>query len=89
MEKAVVKTDIQIALPAGCYGRVGKQTGYKKSYELIPEGFGVTFTFRCCFQNYSIYIHMPVWFIKPHARELYPAYSFRGDVIIDYFPAVL
>lgn len=30
MEKAVVKTDIQIALPAGCYGRVGKQTGYKK-----------------------------------------------------------
>uniref|UniRef100_A0A2I3SWF7 Deoxyuridine 5'-triphosphate nucleotidohydrolase n=1 Tax=Pan troglodytes TaxID=9598 RepID=A0A2I3SWF7_PANTR len=24
MEKAVVKTDIQIALPSGCYGRVGK-----------------------------------------------------------------
>lgn len=23
MDKAVVKTDIQIAVPAGCYGRVG------------------------------------------------------------------
>lgn len=24
MEKALVKTDIQVALPSGCYGRVGK-----------------------------------------------------------------
>ena len=24
MEKVLVKTDIQIALPSGCYGRVGK-----------------------------------------------------------------
>lgn len=24
MEKTLVKTDIQIALPSGCYGRVGK-----------------------------------------------------------------
>lgn len=24
LEKALVKTDIQIALPSGCYGRVGK-----------------------------------------------------------------
>uniref|UniRef100_A0A452HZW0 Deoxyuridine 5'-triphosphate nucleotidohydrolase n=1 Tax=Gopherus agassizii TaxID=38772 RepID=A0A452HZW0_9SAUR len=24
MEKAIVKTDIQISLPSGCYGRVGK-----------------------------------------------------------------
>lgn len=24
MDKAIVKTDIQIAVPHGCYGRVGK-----------------------------------------------------------------
>ncbi|XP_035889124.1 deoxyuridine 5'-triphosphate nucleotidohydrolase, mitochondrial isoform X2 [Phyllostomus discolor] len=27
MEKALVKTDIQIALPAGCYGRVAPRSG--------------------------------------------------------------
>ncbi|NWH46796.1 DUT protein, partial [Fregata magnificens] len=27
MEKAVVKTDIQIALPSGCYGRVAPRSG--------------------------------------------------------------
>jgi dUTP pyrophosphatase len=27
MEKALVKTDIQIALPSGCYGRVAPRSG--------------------------------------------------------------
>lgn len=39
MEKAVVKTDIQIELPSGCYGRVGKYTGYKEAAEPLQKKF--------------------------------------------------
>ncbi|KAH0503297.1 Deoxyuridine 5'-triphosphate nucleotidohydrolase [Microtus ochrogaster] len=32
MEKAVVKTDIQIAVPSGCYGRVAPRSGLAVKY---------------------------------------------------------
>ncbi|NXO48033.1 DUT protein, partial [Aramus guarauna] len=40
MEKAVVKTDIQIALPSGCYGRVAPRSGLAAKY-FIDVGAGV------------------------------------------------
>ncbi|XP_054421433.1 deoxyuridine 5'-triphosphate nucleotidohydrolase, mitochondrial isoform X1 [Pteronotus mesoamericanus] len=40
MEKALVKTDIQIALPAGCYGRVAPRSGLAAKY-FIDVGAGV------------------------------------------------
>ncbi|XP_064931977.1 deoxyuridine 5'-triphosphate nucleotidohydrolase, mitochondrial isoform X2 [Columba livia] len=40
MEKAVVKTDIQIALPAGCYGRVAPRSGLAAKH-FIDVGAGV------------------------------------------------
>lgn len=35
MEKAIVKTDIQISLPSGCYGRVGKLDCRKASLKQV------------------------------------------------------
>ncbi|XP_005364452.2 deoxyuridine 5'-triphosphate nucleotidohydrolase, mitochondrial [Microtus ochrogaster] len=40
MEKAVVKTDIQIAVPSGCYGRVAPRSGLAVKY-FIDVGAGV------------------------------------------------
>ncbi|XP_064421961.1 deoxyuridine 5'-triphosphate nucleotidohydrolase, mitochondrial [Latimeria chalumnae] len=40
MEKAVVKTDIQIALPSGCYGRVAPRSGLAAKH-FIDVGAGV------------------------------------------------
>ncbi|XP_025901540.1 deoxyuridine 5'-triphosphate nucleotidohydrolase, mitochondrial [Nothoprocta perdicaria] len=40
MEKAVVKTDIQISLPAGCYGRVAPRSGLAAKH-FIDVGAGV------------------------------------------------
>uniref|UniRef100_A0A8C9VTF6 Deoxyuridine 5'-triphosphate nucleotidohydrolase n=1 Tax=Scleropages formosus TaxID=113540 RepID=A0A8C9VTF6_SCLFO len=40
MEKAVVNTDIQIAVPAGCYGRVAPRSGLAANY-FIDVGAGV------------------------------------------------
>ncbi|XP_065403981.1 deoxyuridine 5'-triphosphate nucleotidohydrolase, mitochondrial isoform X3 [Macaca fascicularis] len=40
MEKALVKTDIQIALPSGCYGRVAPRSGLAAKY-FIDVGAGV------------------------------------------------
>ncbi|NXL27551.1 DUT protein, partial [Glaucidium brasilianum] len=40
MEKAVVKTDIQIALPSGCYGRVAPRSGLAANH-FIDVGAGV------------------------------------------------
>ncbi|XP_063268259.1 deoxyuridine 5'-triphosphate nucleotidohydrolase, mitochondrial isoform X2 [Prinia subflava] len=40
MEKAVVKTDIQIALPPGCYGRVAPRSGLAAKH-FIDVGAGV------------------------------------------------
>ncbi|XP_035889142.1 deoxyuridine 5'-triphosphate nucleotidohydrolase, mitochondrial isoform X6 [Phyllostomus discolor] len=40
MEKALVKTDIQIALPAGCYGRVAPRSGLAAKH-FIDVGAGV------------------------------------------------
>lgn len=38
MEKALVKTDIQIAVPSGCYGRVGKW--FKRQVTVTPALYG-------------------------------------------------
>nr|XP_033775424.1 deoxyuridine 5'-triphosphate nucleotidohydrolase, mitochondrial isoform X3 [Geotrypetes seraphini] len=40
MDKAVVKTDIQIALPSGCYGRVAPRSGLAAKH-FIDVGAGV------------------------------------------------
>ncbi|XP_074901332.1 deoxyuridine 5'-triphosphate nucleotidohydrolase, mitochondrial isoform X1 [Buteo buteo] len=40
MEKAVVKTDIQIAIPSGCYGRVAPRSGLAAKH-FIDVGAGV------------------------------------------------
>ncbi|KAM5178955.1 LOW QUALITY PROTEIN: deoxyuridine 5'-triphosphate nucleotidohydrolase, mitochondrial [Callospermophilus lateralis] len=40
MEKALVKTDIQIALPSGCYGRIAPRSGLAAKY-FIDVGAGV------------------------------------------------
>ncbi|XP_069480894.1 deoxyuridine 5'-triphosphate nucleotidohydrolase, mitochondrial [Ambystoma mexicanum] len=40
MEKALVKTDIQIALPPGCYGRVAPRSGLAAKH-FIDVGAGV------------------------------------------------
>ncbi|XP_057636959.1 deoxyuridine 5'-triphosphate nucleotidohydrolase, mitochondrial [Chionomys nivalis] len=40
MEKAVVKTDIQIAVPSGCYGRVAPRSGLAVKH-FIDVGAGV------------------------------------------------
>ncbi|XP_010337797.2 deoxyuridine 5'-triphosphate nucleotidohydrolase, mitochondrial isoform X3 [Saimiri boliviensis] len=40
MEKALVKTDIQIALPSGCYGRVAPRSGLAAKH-FIDVGAGV------------------------------------------------
>lgn len=40
MEKAIVKTDIQIALPSGCYGRIAPRSGLAAKY-FIDVGAGV------------------------------------------------
>uniref|UniRef100_A0A2K6FK35 Deoxyuridine 5'-triphosphate nucleotidohydrolase n=1 Tax=Propithecus coquereli TaxID=379532 RepID=A0A2K6FK35_PROCO len=40
MEKTVVKTDIQIALPSGCYGRVAPRSGLAAKH-FIDVGAGV------------------------------------------------
>ncbi|XP_003471906.1 deoxyuridine 5'-triphosphate nucleotidohydrolase, mitochondrial isoform X2 [Cavia porcellus] len=40
MEKALVKTDIQIGLPSGCYGRVAPRSGLATKY-FIDVGAGV------------------------------------------------
>ncbi|XP_006736865.1 deoxyuridine 5'-triphosphate nucleotidohydrolase, mitochondrial isoform X3 [Leptonychotes weddellii] len=40
MEKALVKTDIQVALPSGCYGRVAPRSGLAAKY-FIDVGAGV------------------------------------------------
>ncbi|NXJ05407.1 DUT protein, partial [Odontophorus gujanensis] len=40
MEKAVVKTDIQVALPSGCYGRVAPRSGLAAKH-FIDVGAGV------------------------------------------------
>ncbi|KAM5245235.1 deoxyuridine 5'-triphosphate nucleotidohydrolase, mitochondrial isoform 1-T1 [Hipposideros larvatus] len=40
MEKIVVKTDIQMALPSGCYGRVAPRSGLAAKY-FIDVGAGV------------------------------------------------
>nr|XP_048315719.1 deoxyuridine 5'-triphosphate nucleotidohydrolase, mitochondrial [Myodes glareolus] len=40
MEKAVVKTDIQIAIPSGCYGRVAPRSGLAVKH-FIDVGAGV------------------------------------------------
>ncbi|KAJ8247847.1 hypothetical protein GJAV_G00251190 [Gymnothorax javanicus] len=40
MDKVVVKTDIQIAVPAGCYGRVAPRSGLAAKY-FIDVGAGV------------------------------------------------
>ncbi|NWH93323.1 DUT protein, partial [Aegithalos caudatus] len=40
MEKGVVKTDIQIALPAGCYGRIAPRSGLATKH-FIDVGAGV------------------------------------------------
>ncbi|XP_074235353.1 deoxyuridine 5'-triphosphate nucleotidohydrolase, mitochondrial-like [Saimiri boliviensis] len=40
MEKALVKTDIQIALPSGCYGRVAPRSGLAEKH-FIDVGAGV------------------------------------------------
>ncbi|NXK03576.1 DUT protein, partial [Herpetotheres cachinnans] len=40
MEKAVVKTDIQIALPSGCYGRIAPRSGLAAKH-FIDVGAGV------------------------------------------------
>ncbi|XP_029808301.1 deoxyuridine 5'-triphosphate nucleotidohydrolase, mitochondrial isoform X1 [Suricata suricatta] len=40
MEKALVKTDIQIALPSGCYGRVAPRSGLASKH-FIDVGAGV------------------------------------------------
>ncbi|XP_030312745.1 deoxyuridine 5'-triphosphate nucleotidohydrolase, mitochondrial isoform X1 [Calypte anna] len=40
MEKAVVKTDLQIALPSGCYGRVAPRSGLAAKH-FIDVGAGV------------------------------------------------
>uniref|UniRef100_A0A8C6C0C2 Deoxyuridine 5'-triphosphate nucleotidohydrolase n=1 Tax=Monodon monoceros TaxID=40151 RepID=A0A8C6C0C2_MONMO len=40
MEKALVKTDIQIALPNGCYGRVAPRSGLAAKH-FIDVGAGV------------------------------------------------
>jgi dUTP pyrophosphatase len=40
MEKAIVKTDIQIALPSGCYGRVAPRSGLAAKH-FIDVGAGV------------------------------------------------
>ncbi|NWU43579.1 DUT protein, partial [Hylia prasina] len=39
-EKAVIKTDIQIALPAGCYGRIAPRSGLAAKH-FIDVGAGV------------------------------------------------
>eukprot|EP00062_Callorhinchus_milii_P027102 gi/632990005/ref/XP_007883952.1/ PREDICTED: deoxyuridine 5'-triphosphate nucleotidohydrolase, mitochondrial-like [Callorhinchus milii] len=39
-DKAIVKTDIQIALPPGCYGRVAPRSGLASKY-FIDVGAGV------------------------------------------------
>ncbi|OXB63248.1 hypothetical protein ASZ78_011197 [Callipepla squamata] len=46
MEKAVVKTDIQVALPSGCYGRVGKRAGHYKGSEGRAERSEMIFSLR-------------------------------------------
>ncbi|CAD7672905.1 unnamed protein product [Nyctereutes procyonoides] len=40
MEKAIVKTDIQVALPSGCYGRVAPRSGLAAKH-FIDVGAGV------------------------------------------------
>lgn len=40
MEKTLVKTDIQIALPSGCYGRVAPRSGLAAKH-FIDVGAGV------------------------------------------------
>ncbi|XP_053899075.1 deoxyuridine 5'-triphosphate nucleotidohydrolase, mitochondrial isoform X1 [Malaclemys terrapin pileata] len=40
MEKAIVKTDIQISLPSGCYGRVAPRSGLAAKH-FIDVGAGV------------------------------------------------
>nr|XP_021486967.1 deoxyuridine 5'-triphosphate nucleotidohydrolase, mitochondrial [Meriones unguiculatus] len=40
MEKAIVKTDIQIAVPSGCYGRVAPRSGLAVKH-FIDVGAGV------------------------------------------------
>ncbi|KAM8972269.1 deoxyuridine 5'-triphosphate nucleotidohydrolase, mitochondrial [Pelodytes ibericus] len=40
MDKAVVKTDIQICVPAGCYGRIAPRSGLAAKY-FIDVGAGV------------------------------------------------
>ncbi|XP_012670262.2 deoxyuridine 5'-triphosphate nucleotidohydrolase, mitochondrial isoform X2 [Clupea harengus] len=40
MDKAIVKTDIQIAVPSGCYGRVAPRSGLAVKY-FIDVGAGV------------------------------------------------
>ncbi|KAF7698711.1 deoxyuridine 5'-triphosphate nucleotidohydrolase, mitochondrial isoform X2 [Silurus meridionalis] len=40
MDKAIVKTDIQIAVPAGCYGRVAPRSGLAAKH-FIDVGAGV------------------------------------------------
>ncbi|MBZ3884050.1 Deoxyuridine 5'-triphosphate nucleotidohydrolase, mitochondrial [Sciurus carolinensis] len=40
MEKALVKTDIQIALPSGCYGRIAPRSGLAAKH-FIDVGAGV------------------------------------------------
>ncbi|KAM9645676.1 deoxyuridine 5'-triphosphate nucleotidohydrolase, mitochondrial isoform 1-T1 [Trichechus inunguis] len=40
MEKALVKTDIQVALPSGCYGRVAPRSGLAAKH-FIDVGAGV------------------------------------------------
>uniref|UniRef100_A0A2K5CRL1 Deoxyuridine 5'-triphosphate nucleotidohydrolase n=1 Tax=Aotus nancymaae TaxID=37293 RepID=A0A2K5CRL1_AOTNA len=40
MEKALVKTDIQIVLPCGCYGRVASRSGLAAKH-FIDVGAGV------------------------------------------------
>ncbi|XP_031227605.1 deoxyuridine 5'-triphosphate nucleotidohydrolase, mitochondrial [Mastomys coucha] len=40
MEKAVVKTDIQVAVPSGCYGRVAPRSGLAVKH-FIDVGAGV------------------------------------------------
>lgn len=44
----MVKTDIQIALPSGCYGRVGEYTSCEKAAESLQNRFDAIFPFRFC-----------------------------------------
>uniref|UniRef100_A0A4W3GEU8 dUTP diphosphatase n=1 Tax=Callorhinchus milii TaxID=7868 RepID=A0A4W3GEU8_CALMI len=37
-DKAIVKTDIQIALPPGCYGRVAPRSGLASKYFIDVGG---------------------------------------------------